>query len=71
MGWQNDEKKKAQKAIDEADVVWFAERMAALVAELKTVKSARQLAFVRSCVTEAMAAHARVSAGSVTSGDDY
>lgn len=69
MGWQDHDKKKKQLELDEADRAWFADRMKALVAELETLKSARQLTFVRTCLTDAIACHARITPGN-DSGDD-
>lgn len=56
MGHREEEQKKKDA---EADGAWFAERMSALVEEIKTTKEATRAGYLRNCLKAAMAMHAR------------
>lgn len=74
MGYREDEEKKKMAAALLKDREWFAERMTALVEELKLVSEPARAGYLRGCLNAAMKAHARALSQSVygdVSQDDF
>lgn len=63
MGYREDTTQKDRIKSNEADIEWFADRLAILVSELKTVKEPNRAAFIRVSAHLAMKMHAKLSGG--------